>query len=226
MRRLFSDEELASAVKKADCLAGVCHILKLYKCGASYNVLNRNIVRLNLDTGHWESRQKRRIIRPIKEIIVQHSPYLGSTDALKKRLINASLLEYKCYNCSIVEWNGEKLSLQLDHINGDRYDNRLENLRLLCPNCHSQTSTYAGKRHKLDTKNQCIDCKTAVAKKSERCKSCAAKLQPTKINWPDFEELLKMLEQFSFAKVGRMLGVSDNAVRKRIKNHKKEKRES
>ena len=54
-------------------------------------------------------------------------------------------MEYKCQKCGISEWLGNPLTLQLDHINGVNNDHRLTNLRFLCPNCHSQTDTYAGK---------------------------------------------------------------------------------
>ena len=64
---------------------------------------------------------------------------------MKARLIKEGYIEYKCAICGIKDWLGQPLSLQLDHINGINDDHRLENLRLLCPNCHSQTDTYAGK---------------------------------------------------------------------------------
>ena len=64
---------------------------------------------------------------------------------LKIRLVKEKRLEYKCALCGISEWQGQPLSLQLDHINGKHNDHRIENLRFLCPNCHSQTETYAGK---------------------------------------------------------------------------------
>lgn len=63
---------------------------------------------------------------------------------LKARVINEKLIPYHCTECSIVDtWNGKPIVLHLDHINGDSFDNRLENLRFLCPNCHSQTETYS-----------------------------------------------------------------------------------
>jgi len=64
---------------------------------------------------------------------------------LKGRLIRAGLLENRCAECGLTEWRGRSLSIHLDHINGVRGDNRLENLRMLCPNCHSQTETYSGR---------------------------------------------------------------------------------
>lgn len=69
--------------------------------------------------------------------------------AIKDKIIKNQLLPYKCSECSITEWNGKTLALHLDHVNGIHNDNRLENLRFLCPNCHSQTPTYCGKNNKI-----------------------------------------------------------------------------
>lgn len=71
-----------------------------------------------------------------------------STGKLKERILKFKLLEYKCSECNICEWNGKFISLQLDHIDGNNKNHLFENLRLLCPNCHSQTDTYAGKNIK------------------------------------------------------------------------------
>lgn len=64
---------------------------------------------------------------------------------IKRRILKDNLIEYKCEECGLENWNGKRLSLHLDHINGDRWDHKLTNLRFLCPNCHSQTETYTGK---------------------------------------------------------------------------------
>jgi 5-methylcytosine-specific restriction endonuclease McrA len=64
---------------------------------------------------------------------------------LKKRLINDGIKENKCEICGITEWNGNPISMQLDHIDGNSHNHKLENLRMTCPNCHSQTETYCGK---------------------------------------------------------------------------------
>lgn len=73
---------------------------------------------------------------------------------LKRRLIDEKYLEDRCAICTITEWCDKKLSLHIDHINGIKTDNRITNLRLLCPNCHSQTSTYGGRnRRKIGLKH-------------------------------------------------------------------------
>ena len=78
------------------------------------------------------------------EAFIQNSTL--ARHVIKKRIIRDNLLDYKCSCCGLTDyWNGKKLSLQLDHINGINNDNRLENLRFLCPNCHSQQDTYASK---------------------------------------------------------------------------------
>lgn len=80
---------------------------------------------------------------PLEELLVQDRPV--NRRNLKKRLIEVRLLKPECYICGIKTWLDKLLSLQLDHINGKKNDQRIENLRLLCPNCHSQTETFAGR---------------------------------------------------------------------------------
>lgn len=138
---------------------------------------------------------------------------------LKIKLVKFDLLSNKCSECNLEEiWNGKKISLQLDHINGNRHDNRIENLRILCPNCHSQTDTYAGKRHKIKT--NCQECGKICNKAALHCLDCSSKLKAIKnIETRKFEvskeELLKLLETMPMTKIGKMFGVTDNSIRKR-----------
>jgi hypothetical protein len=81
--------------------------------------------------------------RPLAEVLVQGRP--TTTSALRLRLIDDGILEARCARCTLDRWLGGPIPLQLDHINGDRNDNRLENLRLLCPTCHALTDTYCGR---------------------------------------------------------------------------------
>lgn len=86
---------------------------------------------------------------PLSQILVKNSTYAGH---LRKRLLHAGQLEERCIQCGQgPEWQGKKLILVLDHINGVRNDNRRKNLRLLCPNCNSQTKTFAGRNKKYSS---------------------------------------------------------------------------
>jgi 5-methylcytosine-specific restriction endonuclease McrA len=199
---------------------------------------------LGLDTSHFtgQGHLKNRTHdwskkKTLEEILVADSDYTDRKQ-IKKRLLAKGLMTYECSSCGIADWQGQPLSLHLDHISGVNNDHRLENLRLLCPNCHSQTSTYAGRnkpkgkprkpRKKISTpksrvkkENFCVDCGVTISRRAQRCKSCQGKFsQPTKTEWPSVDELIVMVERSSYSAVGRKLGVSDNAVRKRIQRHK------
>lgn len=168
---------------------------------------------------------------PLEEILVENRNYNSST--LKKRLIESGLKEDKCELCGCSnEWNGKPLILQLDHINGNHSDNRLENLRIVCPNCHSQTETFSNKRAKKH--NYCVDCGCEISLKSTRCNTCASKhknsfkVKPE--DRPSKEELFKLIKTKYFTTIGEMYGVTDNTIRKWCKNYglpstKKELRE-
>ena len=123
--------------------------------------IKKYIKKYSIDISHFETlveQNNRTGFKPVKkklqDILIENSSF--SRTQLKDRLIKEGLLEYKCVgkDCgNIGEWKGKKLSLQLDHINGIYNDNRIENLRFLCPNCHSQTETYANKRGNFKTRS-------------------------------------------------------------------------
>lgn len=81
---------------------------------------------------------------PLETILEGKHPHY-QTYKLKNRLLKEGMLKYVCSCCKITTWQNKPLSLELDHIDGDKYNHKLENLRLLCPNCHSQTDTYRGR---------------------------------------------------------------------------------
>jgi hypothetical protein len=83
---------------------------------------------------------------PIEELVASRR---RSRAHLKRRLLSAGIKQNRCEQCGITEWQGRPLSMALHHLNGDGRDNRLENLQLLCPNCHSQTDTFAGRNRPL-----------------------------------------------------------------------------
>lgn len=143
-----SDEDFKEIIANANSYSDCLRALGLTtRGGSSSDILKRRILELECSVEHFGKMQ---IKSPnakydLDEILVENSTY-ANISRLKIRLINEGRLEYKCACCgNIGEWQGQKLTLQLDHINGKNNDHRIENLRLLCPNCHSITETYAGK---------------------------------------------------------------------------------
>ena len=146
---LVSDEEFNQIVAKANSYSDCLRALGLSTTGGySTDVLKRRIAEQNCDISHFgkikQNKQTYQAKYSLDEILIENSSYANIT-RLKERLIREGRMEYKCKNCGIVEWLGQPLSLHLDHINGINNDHRIENLRFLCPNCHSQTETYAGR---------------------------------------------------------------------------------
>jgi len=99
--------------------------------------------RLSQETKNKMNWAKGKTLTPNDTIFTEDSLY--SNELVKGRIVKDNLLEYKCIKCGIDSWCGESIVLDLDHINGNNRDNRLSNLRFLCPNCHSQTDTYKGR---------------------------------------------------------------------------------
>lgn len=170
---------------------------------------------------------------PLEEILVENSSY-SNFSRLKLRLFSEGLLDCNCSVCGIDEWMGEKISLQMDHINGVKSDNRIENLRIICPNCHSQTKTYAGKNKKKREMDKCNLCDVNVYRGSTLCRSCEnirrSKMKSSKNNIkkspstktsrkPPKEILKEEIGANTWVSLGRKYGVSDNAVRKWAKGY-------
>jgi hypothetical protein len=150
--RRYTDQDIIEAVQSSFSIAQVLRMLRLSPTGANYKGMYANFSRLGLDTSHFTGQGHLKgktptwtPKRPLAEILVEHSTYRDN-HKLKRRLLREGLLVNRCYECSLEPvWQGKPLVVVLDHINGAPSDYRIENLRLLCPNCNSQQDTFAGR---------------------------------------------------------------------------------
>ncbi len=147
----ISDIDIINACKNNFSRMSALRTLGLNENTNSNNYwINRKICDLNIDKSHWtgmghlKNKENFWSKKSNEDYFVKGVNKRGNN--IKVKLIKEKLLDYKCYRCGINSWNNESLSLHLEHINGDHFDNRLENLTLLCPNCHSQTKTYCRKK--------------------------------------------------------------------------------
>ncbi len=206
--------------------------LNLKGSGSRQRLTNR-IRSLQLDISHWRygSGKRRSYARSLETILTESSPH-RNTWTLKCKLIKAGLLKNQCYieACSLSpEWQGKLLTLQLDHINGDRTDNRLENLRILCPNCHSQTNTYAGrnqtgkpqKKPEEYIRHACQICgRLSTCKRTKICAKCRNETRSyagCKVSMDQIHQIVKLFKQgVTKRELARKFDVSETLIRKLI----------
>lgn len=224
----FTNEELIVILKQSSSLRQF--IKKIgYKSTSDdvYDLIKKELIKRKIDITkfNFEKTTNRNI--NIQDIFIENSQVDQST--LRKYITNKNLLEYRCQICGLFPfWNNKDLTLTLDHINGNNKDNRLNNLRWVCPNCDRQLPTFGGRNQTKKIKNFCIDCGKEITKYASRCKSCSNKKFSYKkhqcqfkIDWPDLSVLLQMVKQTNYEEVARQLGVSSNAIRKHIKKYNK-----
>ena len=147
----YTEGQLREAVKNSASFAQTLSKLGVAAYGGNYYVLKRAIRHFNLDTSHFTGQlwNKGRNIGPKQPL----GKYLSNdlqirSCKLKERLLSEGIFAPICSSCKNTEWLGRPIPLELDHIDGNRSNNRLDNLRLLCPNCHSFTPTSRGRNRK------------------------------------------------------------------------------
>lgn len=135
----FSDDQLLDMIKRVKSIAEMLRELGLRQAGGNYNTVRKTLARLKADTSHWTGQgwTKNQQLKNIEDYKTNHN--------LKKNLIIER--EHKCENCNLKEWLSQPIVLELEHCDGDKYNNSRDNLKLLCPNCHSQTKTWRGRKN-------------------------------------------------------------------------------
>lgn len=211
----YSKEILSTLVAGATSYVDVCRQLHLNLRSKSRQTYISNLIRFHkIDTTHfirrsWAkcSEKKARVGRPLNEILVENI-ILGSS-SMRKRLIKDKRLENKCSKCGLEPiWCKKVLTMHLDHINGNGLDYRIENLRILCPNCHSQTETYCGRNRASPKQTKMKKPQLGVSKAWLR-----------RVERPDKHYLSELVWRFPTSHVAKLYGVSDNAIAKWCKSY-------
>ena len=199
----FTEQELREIVENSFSMNEVIDKLGYAThSGGSHNTVKKRIELYNIDISHFGSIKG--IKRTEENVFIENST---ASQATLRRWYKKG--EYTPYICSICGqepiWQGKDLTLILDHINGSNHDDRLENLRWVCPNCNQQLDTTNGKnlrnnKNKDKILNYCIDCGEQARRHCEK--------PITR------EELKKLIRNTPFTRIGEQFGVSDNAIRK------------
>jgi len=145
-------------------IADVCRKIGWQPRGDNYKIVHKYIDKYNVDISHFKSHRTNigNVLNKEKEkkakYYLKEKSYV-KTAYLKWKLFSEGIKEYKCEKCGCTHWNNQQIALQLHHINGDDTDNRLENLQILCPNCHSQTDNFCGRNAAKNDKVKIYYCK-------------------------------------------------------------------
>lgn len=213
----YTKNELEQIVSQSKNFAEVCKKLG-YKSDSikTRETIKTRINNFNISISHFQNNNK--VERSEEDIFVINSTVSQST--LRRWYKKGEYTDYVCSICHLKPvWNNQELTLILDHINGINNDDRLENLRWVCPNCNMQleaTGSRNPQRKIIAKKFYCKECGIEISKNSNYCMSCFNKKQIKPISELPVtrEELKFLIRNKSFSKIGRTFNVTDNAIRK------------
>lgn len=147
--RKYTPEQLIEAAASSFSYRQALEKLNVVPAGGNYEVIKKAINYFNIDVSHFtgqasnRGRKFPRKSRPTQDYLDNKYPI--QSYKLKLRLLNESILEHRCVSCGLKTWQDKPIPLELHHKDGDRSNNNLSNLELLCPNCHALTPSYRGK---------------------------------------------------------------------------------
>lgn len=224
----YTEDELRKIVKESYSFKEVLSKLG-YKTlnGRNSDAVKKRVERYHIDYSHFTIVKAK--VRTEEEVFCINSDVSQRT---LRRWYKKISDDSKCQICGQgKEWYGKELTMILDHKNGDNHDNRLENLRWICPNCGSQLSTFAGRNNRTHDnyipvvkqkiqKKICPVCNiNEIYKQSKMCRECYDIKHEKESKKPSKEILEKLIYEKSFVQIGKEFGVTDNAVRKWCKSY-------
>lgn len=228
MSTIWQDEQnLRDIVSKSSSMSEVLSKLKLNINSGNYQTLKKYCLQYNIQVPKYnKSLNTKKAIQskttPLEELFSNRGIKVQG-QVLRKKLVEELGREDVCVECSCPPvWNGKELVLEVDHIDGNIFNNYPDNLQILCPNCHSQTSTFRGRNSNKEIYNYC-SCGTKISKKAKNCRPCSFKNKEQKTKtcgrYPEIKELQQeYFELKSMEKLGSKYLVSSNSIRKYIKN--------
>lgn len=217
---MYTDEEFSKIVEQSSSIREVVDRLGYSThSGTNSETVKRRINRLGLDTSHFFF--VKGVKRTPENTFVTDST--ASQCVLRRMYKKETEGRYRCSICGQEPfWNGKSLTLILDHINGVNNDDRLENLRWVCPNCNQQLDTTNGKnikrKRQIETEHFCVDCGKKITHRAIRCKSCNT-INLTHIHNVKFvpridrDTLKSLIRVMPFTEIGKMYDVCDNTIR-------------
>jgi hypothetical protein len=236
----YTEEQARVAVSASLSYAEALRRLGMRPAGGNWKTLRRYATEVwGIPVDHFDPRRHQREAlsrgqaTPLEQILVENCHY--NRGRLKARLYSAGLKQRRCEMCGQDEhWHGKRMSLILDHANGVATDNRLDNLRIVCPNCAATLETHCGRNKKL--LRSCAVCEKAFHASTTEQRHCsrgcggrsvaalAAAVAARTVERPPYEQLVREVAETSWSAVGRKYGVSDNAVRKWVRWYESEAR--
>lgn len=231
----YNKESFSEIVKESYSISEVARKVGMKSKGGNWRTIKRKIKEYNLDISHftgkaWNKGKKFPQQKyPLEEYL--NGTRTISTWRLKNRLFDAGIKENCCEICGVSEWNGYPLMCELHHIDGNNQNNNLDNLQILCPNCHSQKDNFAGRSNRKTskkTKNTSYSPQKKLSKEELFTIRSKANSRPVfatrKVVRPETYDKFK--EEFAalnnnYCAMGRKYGVSDQAIRKWEKCYKR-----
>jgi hypothetical protein len=227
----YTEEEARTAIAAARSYSDALRRLGLRPAGGNHATLKKYTARWGISADHFDFGVCPHVREPIPltQVLIEGSTY--DRRHLKRRLFAEGIKQRRCEACGQGEtWRGERMALVLDHVNGVWNDNRLQNLRILCPNCNATLDTHCGRKNKRErAERPCAYCGSTFWPRHRKQRFCSRQCGVRHnapgmrlVDRPPYVQLLAELASSNFLAVGRKYGVSDNAIRKWLRAYERE----